>query len=318
MNKNIDPVCSINSGQDFSWEMINNTWYGVNGNRVLKITLKNQNKQDNFLHVNNINDIFEFESFPYERDWEKNYFRLDDNFAEIQRSFNNDCLILNLIKKYNGLRILRQDPVQCIFSFACASNNNIPRIRKIIKNLSKKFGERIMVDGIEFFTFPTSEKLQQATNDQLKECGVGYRYKTIKTIANKIVNRELDFTYLKNTGYGKAKKELLDIYGIGNKTADCVLLFSLEKLDAFPIDLWINRILNTYYSNLYQTCDKIKKTKIENNNKNNLIYDKQVRKINSNQYEKISNIARDYFGQYCGYAQQYLYYHIRNSMLRSW
>ncbi len=313
----IDPICSINSGQEFSWAIIDNTWYGVTSNCVLKLKHKNI-KLDNFTSVSKIDDVFEFDSSPYYSGWERKYFRLDDNFEEIRKSFSNDRTILDLMEKYKGLRILRQDPIQCIFSFACASNNNIPRIKKIIKNLSKRFGENISLDGIDFFTFPTPKKLHEATDDQLKECGVGYRYKAIKTIASKIVNKDLDLDYLKQIKYQNAKKELLEIYGIGNKTADCVLLFSLEKMEAFPIDIWINRILNNYYHNLDKTNHTINSFDTGNKKINELIYDINLKKINSSQYEKIYNSIRNYFGPYCGYAQQYLYYHIRNNGIRKW
>lgn len=313
----VDPICSINSGQDFSWEMINNTWYSVNGNNVLKIKIKDK-QSDNFSNVSKLKNMFEFDSFPYYDGWEKKYFRLDDNFGQIKKSFSKDGLISELMEKYKGLRILRQEPMQCIFSFACASNNNIPRIKKMIKNLSKKFGEKIMTDNLEFFTFPTSKKLEEATNNQLKECGVGYRYKVIKTIANKIVNKELDFDYLREKDYNKAKMELLKIYGIGNKTADCVLLFSLEKLEAFPIDLWINRILNMYYQNLSLVSLKANTVKPEISDVNESSNEIIIKKINPDRYDKIYTNVREYFGQYCGYAQQYLYYHIRNNSNRKW
>lgn len=313
----VDPICSINSGQDFSWEMIDNTWYSVNGNNVLKIKIKDK-QSDNFSNVSKLKNMFEFDSFPYYDGWEKKYFRLDDNFDQIKKSFSKDGLISELMEKYKGLRILRQEPMQCIFSFACASNNNIPRIKKMMKNMSKKFGEKIMTDNLEFFTFPTSKKLDEATNNQLKECGVGYRYKVIKTIANKIVNKELDFDYLKETEYNKAKMELLKVYGIGNKTADCVLLFSLEKLEAFPIDLWINRILNMYYQNLSLVSLKVNTIKHESADVNEHSNEIIIKKINPDRYDKIYTNVRKYFGRYCGYAQQYLYYHIRNNSNRKW
>jgi len=176
-------------------------------------------------------------------------------------------------------------------------------IRKMLKNLSKKFGCKVIFDGKEFYTFPSVNSLNKATINELYSCGVGYRAKAIKALANHIVSGNLDIDYLIRIRYHDAKEELLKVYGIGNKIADCILLFSLEKLDAFPIDVWILRALSRYYSWLFD----------ENENKF-----KMTERITINQYKVLSATIRNYFGKYSGYAQQYIFYYMREIAGKKW
>jgi N-glycosylase/DNA lyase len=284
LGSSFDPVVSINSGQVFLWEKHSNSWYGIHGDRVIKFT-----QSDRYI---------EFCSFPEDKSCDQKMFRLDDDIKEIFEEISHDPLVCRLVKAYPGLRLIRQDPHQCLFSFVCASNTNIPMIRRMLYNMTRKFGRRTKVDDMEFFTFPSAVDINRATVDELRLCGLGYRTKAIKAVAYAIASGRLDFDSLKKSSYYESKKELLQVYGIGNKIADCVLLFSLEKLDAFPIDVWIARTLASHYSWLHK----------------NKFYDK----IAPHQYEQLSEGARKYFGKYAGYAQQYLYYYIRQAAGKKW
>ncbi len=279
-----DPVVSINSGQVFLWEKHENSWYGIHGDQVIKFTQSDKG--------------IEFLSFPDDKSCDQKIFRLDDDIKKIFEEISHDPLIYRLVRLYPGLRLIRQKPHQCLFSFVCASNTNIPMIRRMLYNMTRKFGKRTKVDGIDFFTFPSAADINKASVDELRACGLGYRTKAIKAAAYSIASGRLDFDLLKKVSYYESKKELLQVYGIGNKTADCVLLFSLEKLDAFPIDVWIARALASHYSWLH-------KGKFHD-------------KIAPHQYEQLSDGARSYFGRYAGYAQQYLYYHIRHLAGKKW
>ena len=279
-----DPVVSINSGQVFLWEKHENSWYGIHGDQVIKFTQSDKG--------------IEFLSFPYDKSCDQKIFRLDDDIKKIFEEISHDPLIYRLVRLYPGLRLIRQKPHQCLFSFVCASNTNIPMIRRMLYNMTRKFGKRTKVDGIDFFTFPSAADINKASVDELRACGLGYRTKAIKAAAYSIASGRLDFDLLKKVSYYESKKELLQVYGIGNKTADCVLLFSLEKLDAFPIDVWIARALASHYSWLHTG--------------------KFHDKIAPHQYEQLSDGARSYFGRYAGYAQQYLYYHIRHLAGKKW
>jgi N-glycosylase/DNA lyase len=279
-----DPVASINSGQVFLWEKHDNSWYGIHGDRVIKFTQSDE--------------CVEFCSFPEDKSCDQKIFRLDDDIKKILKEISRDPLVSRLARAYPGLRLIRQDPHQCLFSFVCATNTNIPMIRRMLYNMARKFGRRTKVDGMGFFTFPSAADINRATVDELRDCGLGYRTKAIKAVADAIVSGRLDFDSLKKTSYYESRKELLQIYGIGNKIADCALLFSLEKLDAFPIDVWIARALARHYSWLQTT--------------------KFSDKIAPHQYEQLSEVARSYFGKYAGYAQQFLYYHMRQAAGKKW
>jgi len=297
----VNPVVSINSGQMFLWEQIGNSWYGIYGNHIIKFSTSSKNKS--FFIDNNKNNEIQFYSYPEAKGWERKVFRLDDDIKKILSTLSNDALVSKTIRKYPGLRLMRQEPYQCIFSFVCASNTNILRIRKMLKNISKKFGSKVIFDGQEFYTFPSAHSLNKATINELISCGVGYRAKAIQAVAKHIVSGNLDIDYLIRIKYHYAKEELLKVYGIGNKIADCILLFSLEKLDSFPIDVWILRALSRYYSWLFP--------EIENKFK-------MIDKITTSQYNVLSDTIRNYFGKYSGYAQQYIFYYMREVAGKKW
>jgi N-glycosylase/DNA lyase len=290
LESKFNPQISINSGQMFLWEKYENSWYGSYGNYILKFTITN-NKVD-------------FYSSPKFDNWEHFIFRLDDDIQDIFSRLSNDIVLVKLLKRYTGLRLIRQDPHQCMISFACSSNTNISMIRTMLKNLSMKFGIKKEIDNKIFFTFPPMENLYKASINELCSCSVGYRAKTIKSIAQKIVTGALTIDELYHCKYDDARKVLTSIYGIGNKIADCILLFSLEKTEAFPIDVWMDRAIFLYYKRLVDN----KKVTFMNANK----------KLSDSQYSILSQIMRNHFGKYGGYAQQYLFYHIRNMKKKKW
>jgi N-glycosylase/DNA lyase len=290
LDSRFNPEISINSGQMFLWKKSKNSWYGTYGNHILKFTITD-------------NEV-EFCSTPRFDNWERFIFRLDDNIQDIFTNFSDDAILVKLLKKYRGLRLIRQDPYQCMISFACSSNTNISMIRMMLKKLSMKFGIKKEIDNQIFFTFPTMRNLYKASINELCSCSVGYRAKAIKSIAEKIVTGVLTIDELYRSKYNEARKILTSIYGIGNKVADCILLFSLEKTEAFPIDVWMCRAIFMYYKRL-----------IENRN---VTFMNANKKLSDNQYSILSDIMRDHFGKYGGYAQQYLFYHIRNDEMKKW
>ena len=300
----LDPIRTINSGQVFLWENHNNSWYGIDGSKILKITIKDTEKyklieNNKFLcELENI-DI-EYNSFPESKNWNYKFFRLEDNQAVVNKTLTKDHVILNIYKRYKGLRLIRQDPFQCIISFVCASNTNIKRIRHMLSNITKKFGKRVIYNDLNFNLFPNPNELSQASIEELVSCGLGYRSKFVKSIATQIKNN-LELNSLKEMKYLEAKAELTKLFGIGNKIADCILLFSLEKTEAFPIDIWIYRALFQYYEWIFKDDGIIKNAKLP-----------------ENKYKLIYNKINNYFGKYSGYVQQYLYYHIREANKRTW
>lgn len=294
----LNPEITVNSGQMFLWENYKNSWYGVYKSHILKFSLDHKNSSKGTY------DHLYFDSLPELDNWQQLVFRLDDDVNYISSCLTNDNMISQLFKKYSGLWLMRQDPFQCMISFACSSNTNIPMIRRMLKNLCRKFGIKREIDEKKFFTFPTTKSLAKASINELCSCGIGYRAKTIKSLTEKIIIGTLNIEELSRCKYDEAKEKLLGIYGIGNKLADCILLFSLEKTEAFPIDVWIARSIYSYYRALL--------------NQESFKLDIKSTKLSPNKYNLLSKIMRQHFGKYAGYAQQYLYYHMRCSANKKW
>jgi len=273
----IDIDNSINSGQVFLWEKQGGDWYGIDGQDILKI-----NKNGVIKSI--INSKTDF-------------FRKNDNIQEIIKSISKDKTVKEAVKEYEGLRIFRQDPFQCMISFIISSNSNIQKIKNSLEKITKKFGKKVKIQNKEFFLFPEPEKIAKATIDEIKSCGVGYRAPFIKEAAKMVILKKIDFKYLKKCDYHEAKKNICLVPGIGNKVADCIMLFSLNKLESFPLDTWMIKILEKYYS---------KEFKIE------------TKTITQKQYELLHEKIVNYFGPYCGYAQQYLFKMEREKNDKKW
>ena len=268
---------SINSGQVFLWKKIDAKWYGIDGKRVL--VLENAQK------------------FKKNMKYETDFFRLDDNFEKISNDLKNDNYVRNALKMFPGLRLIRQNPFQCYISFIASSNSNIPNIKSRLQNLCKTFGRRKMVDGKEFFLFPEPSDLANASVLDIKKCGLGYRAKAVKTASLSVLDKKIDFDFLKKIDYHTAKEELIKVFGIGNKVADCILLFSLEKLEAFPLDRWMLRILQKYYSKEFQISTKT---------------------LTEKTYDQLHENIVEHFGSYAGYAQQFLFKMERDIYKKKW
>jgi len=292
-NNQLNIYSTINSGQYFLWENRQNVWYGIYEDTILKVS--------SILDNNKI--LYEYDSFPKIENWERCVFRLDDNYDQIIKDISKkDLTIDKITKQYRGLRIMRQKPIQCIISFLCSSNNNIPRIRLMLRNLSKVFGKTIEWKGNIFHTFPNLASISSASQAELLQCGLGYRAVYIQNTARSILNQDVDIKTIKKANYTESKQEIMKLCGVGEKIADCILLFSLDKLEAFPIDTWIIKLLQEYMDNILVPSPEIK---INN-------------KLSPNQYKVISKKIREHYGKYSGYAQQFLYYSIRERNGRRW
>ncbi len=268
---------SINSGQVFLWKKNGDYWDGVNGQDVLRV------------HKNGI--IKSYQNLKID------FFRKNDNLDDIIKSISKDKTVRKAVKKYLGLRILKQDPFQCLISFIISSNSNIQKIKTSLENISKKFGEKIEFENQEFFLFPKPGKLGKASINEIRSCGVGYRAKFIKEAANMIFSKEIDFDSLKKSNYFETKKNICSIPGVGNKVADCIMLFSLNKLEAFPLDRWMIRILEKYYFNEFHL---------------------ETKTITEKQYSILHEKIVNHFGPYAGYAQQFLFKMERDNYQKKW
>jgi len=217
--------------------------------------------------------------------------------TKIIKSISKDKIVKDAVEKFQGMRILRQDPFQCLISFIVSSNSNIPKIKFCLENITKKFGKKVLWEGLEFYLFPKPQKLAKASLADIKSCGVGYRDSFIIQAAKMIASKEIDFQNLKKMNYYTAKEEICKIPGVGNKVADCVMLFSLDKLESVPLDRWIIRILSKYYNDKFEI-----KTKT----------------ITPKQYDTLHQKIIEHFGPYAGYSQQFLFKSEREKNQKSW
>ncbi len=269
---------TINSGQIFLWENYSDAWFVIDGRDII-MAKQTPFKITTFLKKS------------------KNFFREDDNYRKILKSITNDKIVKKASKHYSGLRVTRQDPFQCCISFIISANSNIPNIRMRLQKLCRKFGTKVRFEKREFFLFPEPKGLANATLQELKECKLGYRAKYVLDTSRIIASGEIDFDELKKVNYQEAKELLLKLPGIGNKVADCIMLFSLEKLDAFPLDTWMLKILQKYYSDCFDVDEK---------------------NASKSRYENTRQNVLNHFGKYAGYSQQFLYKMERDLNEKRW
>ena len=215
----------------------------------------------------------------------KNYFDLNRDYEEIKKNLSKtDKYMKQAIEYGQGIRILNQDLWETIISFIISANNNIPRIKGIIERISKQYGNEITYNGNKYFCFPTVKQLSKASVEDLRKLGLGFRDVRVFETTRMILNKEVNLEQLQNEkDFNKVRESLLTLPGVGPKVADCILLFSsLKRWEAFPIDVWVRRVMNELY-----------------------IKNEDETKVNKKQIEKL---AYEKFGNLAGIAQQYLFY----------
>ena len=260
-------------GQCFRWNLQDNGNYiGVVKNSVIEVIEKDDEVIFRGVSEDNLKDIV------------VDYFNLDKDYWEIKNKLSKiDDYLKESIKFGNGIRILNQDIFETIISFIISANNNIPRIKKIIENLSKNYGKEIEYDGKIYYTFPTVESLSKATVADLRNLGLGFRDKRVYTTTRMILKNEFNIEKIKNfKDTEMIREELLKLDGVGPKVADCILLFAFNRYDVFPIDVWVRRVMNDLY---IKNPDESKVSK-----------------------DEIKKLAEEKYGELAGLAQQYLFY----------
>jgi N-glycosylase/DNA lyase len=275
---------TLNCGQLFRWKKLGEWWYGVVADKVVKIR---QN-----------GDTLMFQSFPEaNQKFIENYLRLNDPLPNIYSQISKDEHVKKAINLFYGLRMSRQEPWECLISYICATYKNIPAIKKMVSNIAQRYGKRISYDGIDFYTFPKARDLTQTSPKELQKCGLGFRAERVSQTAKILEREDFSLEALKTSDYESAKRKLVSLPGVGPKVADCVLLFSLEKLDAFPVDVWMKRAATTLYADHFdsQFVDRVS----------------GKGSITQKEYETINSFGRKYFGEYAGYAQEYIFHMLR-------
>ncbi|MGQ9641028.1 MAG: DNA-3-methyladenine glycosylase family protein [Candidatus Bathycorpusculaceae bacterium] len=265
-------------GQSFRWEKLGKWWYGIVRDKAFKVR-----QVDNELRFEGVDKDFVME-----------YFGLYDDLPKILTQIAKDKHIKRAVEAFTGLRILRQDPWECLISYICATYKNIPAIKQMLSKLSKKFGEKRVFDGREFYTFPEPSILAKTKVADLAECGLGYRARYVLETAKKVNSDDASLEELKGKSYMDARSKLLSLLGVGLKVADCVLLFSLGKLEAFPVDVWVKRTVLRYYADHFGRRF-VETVSLESS-------------LTKSEYERLNFFGRSYFGEYAGYAQEYLYH----------
>lgn len=275
--RDFDLVQIFECGQCFRWErQADGSYFGIVSNKAVYISLENRDNYSGVLTIEAKNAVAD-------RAFWESYFDLSRDYGKIKEQLAaKDKKLAVAISYGEGIRILKQDIFETIISFIVSQNSNIPRIKKCINAIAEKFGERIVCEnGGAHYAFPTVFELQKAGVEDLKMLKLGYRAEYIAATSARLARNHEEFARIGEMDYKTAREFLLGLSGIGPKVADCILLFGLGKFEAFPIDVWVKRVMHDVYG-----------------------FDEKDTK-GMNEY------AATHFGDNGGIAQQYLFYYIR-------
>ena len=274
--ENFDAKAIYTCGQAFRWyEEKDGSFTTIHLGRVLNVLNKDDKVIFKGTNLEEFNEIW------------IDYFDLNTDYQSIRKSLANNEILANAMEYGKGIRILNQNHFEMLISFIISANNMIPRIRKSIEVISMRYGKFICEDeNRKYYSFPTVEELSKATVEELREFAkVGFRDKRIFDTVNMIKNENIDLDSFENLETDILREELLKFSGVGNKVADCIMLFSYKRGEVFPVDVWIKRVMEE-------------------------LFIKEETPV-----KKISKEADRIFGKYAGYAQQYLFYYGREEKI---
>ncbi|MBI4148277.1 8-oxoguanine DNA glycosylase [Candidatus Woesearchaeota archaeon] len=253
---------TLDSGQFFRYHEQDEWYYIVTRDKVFYV----KQTQDELL--------FEGASARFVR----HFFGLDEDYARITRELSQDPVLARAIRTYAGLRLIRQDPWECTIGFLCSQLSNIKKIKHNMECIATLFGTPVVFKGKTFHTFPPPGAITDAV--KLKACAVGFRAKYILAVNDTVSDKW--FAKLRTLPYERARERLMELPGIGEKVADCILLFSLGFTEAFPVDVWMERVLTEQYF-----------------------------PHKKKQPKDLVAFGKNKWGAHAGYAQQYLYHWAR-------
>ena len=267
-----DLAATLASGQAFRWTCRDGAWESVLGSRWVR------------LRQSETEIIAETAGAPADWNWLGHYLQVRVNLPEVIATFPDDEPMRASVAACPGLRLLRQDPWECLASFILSSTKQIVQIRQIVAQLCHRFGERVAVPaGCEpVFAFPGFSRLALASEAELRGCKMGFRAPYLLGTARMLAAREVDLENLRQCPVNEARAGLLKFPGVGNKIADCVLLFAYGFQEAFPVDVWVMKALRE----LYFPKRRVKRKRLE-------------------------RFSKTHFGANAGYAQQYLFHYMR-------
>jgi len=262
-------------GQCFRWnKQEDGNYIGVAYGKVIEIE-----KDEMQVKIYNINEE------EFHKLW-CGYFDLLRDYTVIKEKFRKDPLLERSVNFGYGIRLLRQEPFELTISFIISSNNRIPMIKRAINRLSEKWGKAIEYKGETYYTFPEVDDLEKASIEEIQSCGLGFRSKYVKDTVHRIYSGEVNLEFIKSCDDDICHEELKKLSGIGPKVSDCIMLFSMQKYSAFPVDVWVKRAMQFFY----------------------LAPDVSL--------PKIREFARDKFEDLAGFAQQYLFYYARENNIK--
>lgn len=264
-----DLALTLESGQVFHWHNAGAGWVGTIGDVPVYV-----GQLENALLVT-----------KGAEDLVRRYFALDHPLAEIRSTFPDDPAMAEALRFSNGMRIIRQPVWECLATFITSSLKQVIHIRQISLGIRETFGTRACFPGFELCTYPPPERLAAAGENELRERKLGFRARYLQAAAQAVASGKIDLERIATMDDADALAELCRLPGVGEKVANCVLLFAYGRLRAFPIDVWIERVLRG-------------------------IYFKGKRKVPA---ARLKRFSAEYFGPFGGYAQQYLFHHARKT-----
>jgi N-glycosylase/DNA lyase len=270
--KNYDLALTLASGQAFRWRRSGDTWEGVIGSRWVRLR-----QEHGCIHAETAGQVEDWQ-------WLRHYLQTEVDLEPILTGFPDDPPMREAVAACRGLRLLRQEPWECLASFICSSSKQIVQIEQIVGLLCRRFGPAMTVPpGMDCGgAFPTAERLATVSEAALRECKLGFRAPYLLGAARKLAAGEVDLSRLGGLPLEEARAALLTLPGVGIKIADCVLLFAYGFQEAFPVDVWITKALQQLYF--------------------------PRRRAN---LSRLRHFSRSHFGPYSGYAQQYLFHYMR-------
>lgn len=270
--KDFDPVHIFECGQCFRWiKEDDGSYTGVAKGKVINVKKDGEN-----IVIDNTNKE-EFENIWYD------YFDLGRDYTSLKKELaQHDENLKKAVDFGWGIRILQQDSWEMLISFIISSNNRIPMIQRAINNISEKYGKEIgEYRGRTYFAFPSPEELSKASVEELRECKTGFRDKYIYHTNKMVIEENLNMEDFIEMDSEECHKELMKFKGVGAKVADCIALFGMRKYDSFPVDVWVKRVMQEFYGAEDMSLPKMRKYGME------------------------------LFGEKAGFAQQYLFYYVR-------
>jgi N-glycosylase/DNA lyase len=283
--RDYDLAATLNSGQVFRWWQNENSWTGVVGKNFAQLT-----QTDGGI-------LAETSAAIDDLNWLREFLQIGTDLDAVLKTFPDDEPMNRAVASCRGLRLLRQDPWECLASFILSSTKQIVQIRQIVSLLCERFGESIMVgtphcgvrtsqrDVPTFNTFPSAERIAATTETELRDCKMGFRAPNLLAAARQIASGKFDLEKIHRLDYAEARAELMKLRGVGGKIADCVLLFAYGFDSAFPVDVWIERALQRLYFPRRRASEQC-----------------------------LRRFAATHFGPRAGYAQQYLFHYMRTKL----